>query len=145
VLPPELQVRPGPGSPPASPPKPRSSSGLTAAGVVVVLLAVSLVGLLLDVFTGAGIGWVFGGFFVAACAYVASQVRRGELIWAVIAPPLVFAVLVGVHAMVTAAGGLLGKVAQAMNSLLDYGPMLWVGTAVAAAIVGYRAWQGRRA
>jgi hypothetical protein len=118
----------------------QGSPGLTIAGVAVVLFAVSLVGMLVNVFTGSGIGWLFGGAFVAACCYAAAQVRRSDLIWAVVVPPLVFAVLVVPHEVFTAAGGTLSKVVAGMNGLLDYGPMLWLGTAAAAAIVAWRHW-----
>ena len=103
------------------------AAGLTAPGVVVVVSAASLVGMLLDSFTGGGIGWLFGAFFVVASAVRRLQVRRNDLAWAVIVPPLVFAVLVFGHAR-PRAGGLLSKVVTGMNDLLDYGPMLWIGT-----------------
>jgi len=119
--------------------------GLTAPGVAVVVLAVSLVAMLVDAFTGGGIGWLFGGCFVAASAYAAAQVRQSDLIWAVIDPPLVFALLIGAYTVATKPGGYLTKSVDVLNSLLDYGPMLWLGTGVAAAIVGYRYWTVRRA
>jgi xanthine/uracil permease len=116
------------------------SPGLTVSGVAVVVFAVSLVGMVVDAFTGGGIGWLFGGFFVAACCYVAAQVRWSDLIWAVIVPPLVFAVLVMAHGAYTGGSGSLAEVVGAMNGLLDFGPMLWVGTGAAAAIVAWRRW-----
>ena len=124
-------------------PVPQGSPGITVSGVAVVIFAVSLVGMLVDVFTGGGIGWLFGGFFVAACCYTAAQVRRSDLVWAVVVPPLVFAVLVVAHGVFTATGGLLGQVVAGMNGLLDDGPMLWVGTGAAAVIAVWRRWGGR--
>jgi hypothetical protein len=137
-------------STPAGPPAERAArtydgQGLTAAGVAVVVLAVSLVGMLVDAFTGGGIGWLFGGCFVASSGYAASQVRRRDLAWAVIDPPLVFALLVVVYAVATKTGDLLTKVVAGLNGLLDYGPMLWLGTGLAAAVVAYRVWSFRRA
>jgi hypothetical protein len=128
------------------PPAPRQggSPGLTAAGVLVVLFAASLVGMLLDVFTGGGLGWIFGVFFIAASGYVASQVRRADLAWAVIGPPVVFAVLVVGRSLVTDTGGLLTKIVDGLNGLLDYGPMLWIGTGLAAVLVAVRVWRYRR-
>ena len=134
---------------PAEPPPPgvvastHGATGLTVAGVVVILSAFSLVGLLLDAFTGGGIGWVFGAFFVVGSAYTASQARRPDLVWAVVVPPLVFAVLVMGHAVLTEPGGALTKVVAGMNGLLDYGPQLWVGTGAAALVVAWRQWGGR--
>ena len=145
-LPPELSVRPAAG--PAAEPGPAparlvaSSPGLTAPGVVVVVGAVSLVAMLVDTFTGGGVGWLFGGLFILVSGYAALQVRRQDLVWAVIVPPLVFAVLVCAHAAYTAPGDLLSKVVAMMNGLLDYGPMLWVGTGLAGAIAAWRRWGG---
>jgi hypothetical protein len=144
-LPPELSVRPAPkGKVPAGRAAASNRSpGLTAAGVVVVVGAVSLVAMLLDTFTGGGVGWLFGGLFALVSGYAAVQVRRQDLLWAVIVPPLVFAVLVGAHAAYTAPGDLLTKSVAVLNSLLDYGPMLWIGTGLAAAIVAWRRWGGQ--
>jgi hypothetical protein len=101
--------------------------------------------MLLDVFTGSGIGWVFGAFFVVSSAYAALQVRPADLPWAAIVPPLAFAALVVPHGAFTTTGSLLTKVVAGINDLLDYGPILWVGTGVALAIVLVRAWLLRRA
>jgi hypothetical protein len=153
VPPVPLTVGRPPGQAAARPAAPRSAStarpaaqgsaGLTATGVAVVIFAVSLVGMLVDVFTGGGIGWLFGGFFVASCCYGAAQVRRSDLVWAVVVPPLVFAALVVPHAVFTATGGALSQVVAGMNGLLDLGPVLWVGTGAAAAIAAWRRWGSR--
>ena len=58
---------------------------------------------------------------------------------------VVFALLVVPHGAATATGGLLSKIVAGLNDLLDYGPMLWVGTGAALAIVAVRVWRGRRA
>ena len=134
-----------PGPAPERGPRTYESQGLTAAGVAVVVLTVSLVGLLVDAFTGGGIGWLFGGCFIAVSGYAAAQVRRRDLAWAVIDPPLVFALLVVLYDVVTKTGDLLTKAVSGLNGLLDYGPMLWIGTGLAAVIVAYRAWSFRRA
>ena len=124
--------------------RPAGSPGLTAPGVVVVVFAGSLVGLLLDVFTGAGVGWLFGVFFIASSGYAALQVRRADRIAAVIAPPLVFAVLVMADKFIGSTGDVFAKSVGALNSLLDYGPMLWIGSGLAVVIIGFRWWQDRR-
>lgn len=111
-------------------------AGLTTPGVYVVVLAGSLVGLLLDVFTGGGIGWIFGCVFIASCAYAALEVRRRDRLAAVTAPPLVFALLMLVDNLVRGDGDVSARLVKAANSLLTYGPMLWIGVLVAAAIVG---------
>jgi hypothetical protein len=144
-LPPELSARPaaaGGSARPAATSTTLGSPGLTAPGVVVVVSAVSLVAMLVDTFTGGGVGWLFGGFFILVSGYAALQVRRQDLVWAVIVPPLVFAVLVCSHAAYTAPGDALSKFVAMMNGLLDYGPMLWIGTGLAGAIVAWRRWGG---
>jgi hypothetical protein len=110
----------------------------------VVVFAGSLVGLLLDVFTGAGIGWLFGVFFILSSAYAALQVRGVDRAAAVIAPPLVFAVLVMADKFIGSTGDAFAKSVGALNSLLDYGPMLWIGSGLSVVIVGFRMWQERR-
>lgn len=118
--------------------------GLTAPGVVVVVLAGSLVGLLLDTFTGGGLGWVFGSLFALSSAYAALQVRRSDLAAAAITPPLVFAALLLVHSLVGGSGGLRTQGIEALVNLIDLGPKLWLGTGLALAIVLVRWRQQRR-
>ena len=119
-------------------------AGLTTPGVYVVVLAGSLVGLLIDVFTGGGIGWIFGLVFIASSAYAALEVRTSDRLAAVTAPPLVFALLLFLDNLASAGGDLVTRVANAANDLLKYGPMLGIGVAVAAVIIGARAWLARR-
>jgi hypothetical protein len=138
-LPPELSVRPQPR--PGKGARPATESGLTAPGVFVVVGAVSLVAMIVDTFVGSGVGWLFGGFFIAVSGYAALQVRRSDLIWAVIAPPLVFALLVCGHAFWTTTGDLLPRVVALGNALFDQGPILWIGTGLAAVIVAWRYWR----
>jgi hypothetical protein len=118
--------------------------GLTAPGVVVVVLAGSLVGLLLDTFTGGDLGWVFGSLFALSCVYAALQVRRSDLAAAAITPPLVFAALLLVHSLVGGSGGLRTQVIEAMVNLIDLAPKLWLGTGLAVTIVLVRWWRQRR-
>jgi hypothetical protein len=109
--------------------------------VFVVVGAVSLVAMVVDTFTGGGIGWLFGGLFVAVSGYAAMQVRRSDLLWAVIAPPLVFAVLVCGHAFWTTTGDLLPRLVAPVSALFDLGPMLWLGTGLAGAVAAWRHWR----
>jgi len=110
----------------------------------VIVFAASLFGLLIDVFTGNGLGWIFGVVFIAASCYAAFQVRRADVAAAIITPPLVFALLVMIDQLLTSPGPLLTKVVAGMNGLLDDGPMLWIGAGLAVVIVVYRVWQERR-
>lgn len=142
---------PRPTTPPTTPPTPAStqgvrtvgSPGLTVAGVVVVVLVGSLVGLLIDAMTGTGLGWIFGLFFAAASAYGALKVRPADLAAGVIVPPLVFAVLVGLYVLTTGSGGLKTQVADGAVALIDQGPQLWLGTGLALVIVLVRWRTGR--
>jgi hypothetical protein len=118
--------------------------GLTAPGVAVIVFAASLFGLLIDVFTGNGVGWIFGVVFIAASGYSALQARRIDVAAAMIAPPLVFALLVVGYKIISSPGELLTKVVAGMNGLLDDGPMLWIGSGLTVLIVAYRLWQERR-
>lgn len=145
--------RPAPSSgPPSTPastspssrgPRKVGSPGLTVAGVVLVVLVGSLVGLLVDAMTGTGLGWIFGLFFAAASAYGAARVRRSDLAAGVIVPPLVFAVLVGLYFLVTGSGGLKTQVLDGVVALIDQGPQLWLGTGLALVIVLVR-WRAAR-
>ena len=124
--------------------RPAQAPGLTAPGVTVIVFAGSLVGMLLDVFTGGGLGWLFGVAFIASSAYAAFQVRRADRAAAIIAPPLVFAVLVMADKFIGSAGDIVAKSVGALNALLDYGPMLWIGSGLSVLIVGFTMWRERR-
>jgi hypothetical protein len=135
-----LPAKPGP---PASPVKPtgpprvqRAEAGLTAPGVVVVVVAVSLVGLLVDRFT-VDSGTVFGVAYVLACGYAALQVRRRDLVAAVVLPPLIFFLLVTGRALVDSGSShtMSARSLQVASDLATLAPFLWIGTALAAVIV----------
>ena len=121
-----------------------AAAGLTGPGVYVIVFALSLVGLIVDVFTGGGIGPLFAIVFVAACAYAAWSVRLGDRAAAVTAPPLVFAALMLMHNLAQGSGALLDRLLNTANALLSHGPALWTGTAVAAALVLFRSWVAKR-
>ena len=135
---------------PSARPKPapiaarQASPGLTAAGVVVIVFGASLFGLLIDVFTGDGVGWLFGIVFIVVSAYAAFQVRRSDIAAGVIVPPLVFAALVVPEMIIASPGELLTKVVNGLNALLDNGPMLWIGSGLTVLIVSWRVWQHRQ-
>ena len=67
--------------------------------MAVVVLAASLVGMLVDRFT-VDSGVVFGVAYVVSCGYAALQVRRRDLLAAVVIPPLMFFVLTAGRALV---------------------------------------------
>lgn len=140
-LPPSLSPRP-PGSASAQGPAAdgprvqRSEAGLTAPGVAVVVLAATLVGVLVDRFT-VDSGVVFGVAYVASCIYVALQVRRRDLLAAVVVPPLVFFVLTTARALFDpgASHTTSARMLTVASDLATLAPALWIGTALAALIV----------
>jgi hypothetical protein len=125
-------------------PRSTGSSGLTAAGVAVVVFVASLVGMLIGAVTVGALGWIFSLSFIAGTGYAAFQVRRRDIAAALIIPPLAFAVLVSGHEFVTETGSLVDKVAFALNEMLNVAPTLWIAVGVAVLVVGYRVWRGRR-
>ncbi len=139
--PPSVPAQRRPTSP--APGRTGGSPGLTVLGVVVVVVAGSLVGLLVDAVVGGGLGWIFGAFFAAASGYGALKVRRRDLAAGVIVPPLVFAVLVGGYTLLTSSGGLKTQVLDGAVALIDQGPQLWLGTGLALVIVLVR-WRRER-
>jgi hypothetical protein len=99
--------------------------------------------MIVDAVTGGGIGWIFGSFFILSSLYAALQVRTRDRISAAIVPPLVFALLILVNSVANG-GGPATIAVKTANDLLSYGPMLWIGTGLACAVVGYRTWRLRR-
>ncbi len=137
-LPPELSPR-APSTakkPKARPPSTQGAQhGLTSAGVVVIVLAGSLVGLLIDRFT-LDSGLIFGVAFVAASVYAALQVRPSHLLTAVIVPPLVFFVLALGEAIVDSATRAVSDLTlDVVSTLAISAPALWAGTLAAGVIV----------
>ncbi len=128
---------------PESPRTYSAPAGLTTPGVFVVVLAGSLVGLLLDVFTGGGTGWIFAIALIASSAYAAVGVRPSDRLAAVSAPPLVFAGLMLLDNLIAGNGDLVTRLANAANDLLKYGPMLWIAETVTIAVVGTQIWLAR--
>ncbi len=148
-LPPSLSPRP-PGSAGASasnqaPRVQRAEHGLTSPGVAVVVFAGTLVGLLIDAFT-IDSGVIVGVAFVASCLYAALQVRRSDLLAAVLVPPLVFLVLTVGRELIApeSSGGLSTKVLQVASDLATAAPALWAGTALAGVVVAVRWRRGAR-
>ena len=104
--------------------------------MAVVVLAVSLVGLLVDRFT-VDSGTVFGLAYVLACGYAAWQVRRRDLVAAVVIPPLIFFLLVTGRALVDPGTShtMSARTLQVASDLATLAPFLWIGTALAVVIV----------
>jgi hypothetical protein len=113
-----------------------AEAGLTAPGVAVVVLAGTLVGLIIDRFT-VDSGMVFGVAYVLSCGYAALQVRRRDLVAALVIPPLIFAVLVTGRALVNpdTSPTMSARTLQVASDLATLAPAVWIGTALATVIV----------
>ena len=119
--------------------RPAPTGGLTTPGVVVLLTLITATASTLDLLLEPGLGWVFAVGFVLGCGWVASRVRRADLLSALVVPPLVFAAALLV-ADETVGGGSPGhfpvrQVLDLATSLADGAPVLFFGCALAGAVV----------
>ena len=115
--------------------------GLTSAGVYVLLGAAALIGAVASWTLTDGLGPIFTIFFVAGTVYVATQVRRSDLWSAVIAPPLVFLVLVVTRELVAPESGSRALVDigyDIFQTLALMAPTLWGATALGGFIIWWR-------
>jgi hypothetical protein len=118
-----------------------SGAGLTSPGVVVVVLAASVVGAVIDTTVGNDLGPFFAALFVASSLYAALQVRRRDFLTAVIVPPLVFLAILGGHEILAPTGtsrAAIDLAGDLLSALALNAPTLWVGTAAAAVVVFVR-------
>jgi hypothetical protein len=119
-----------------------SGRGVTGRGVVVLIaILTGLVGLLEVAFAGHR-GAAFAVAFVLTSAVGALVVRRRDLPTAIIAPPLLYCVLIAVLSVVDThdqSGGFVTRKAVYIgNAFVTGAPTLWAGTAAAVAIAWYR-------
>jgi hypothetical protein len=133
----------GPVTPPTARPKVQRGNGrgLTAAGVAVIVLAGSVLGAIIDTTVGDDLGPCFAVLFVATSLYTATTVRRRDFLAAVITPPLVFLLIIGVHELLAPSGhsrAFIDLTGDLLSALALDAPTLWVGTVVAAAVVFVR-------
>jgi hypothetical protein len=124
-----------------------SGRGVTGRGIVVLILIVTgLVGVL-EVAIAGHRGHAFGIAFVVSSAIGALIVRRRDLPTALIAPPLLYCVLIVAMSVIDhhdVAGGRLTREGVYLgNAFVTGAPALWTGTAAAALVVWYR-WRAAR-
>jgi hypothetical protein len=125
-----------------------SGRGVTGRGVVVLILfGTGLIGLLEVAFAGHR-GAAFAFIFVFTSAVGALIVRRRDLPTSIIAPPLLYCVLIAALSVVDThdqSGGFITRKAVYIgNAFVTGAPTLWTGTILAAAIVWYRHRAGRK-
>jgi hypothetical protein len=113
--------------------------GLTGLGGVVLGCLVVGLGAGGDLALGHGLGTGFSATYLLGCVLVACALRTRALAIAVVLPPLLFA---GGYALETMTGGqTAGRREMALDvatSLALHAPVLFVGTALAVAIVVFR-------
>jgi hypothetical protein len=108
-----------------------------------VLIAVAtFIGGLLDLAISGHRGHLFGVLFAIASALGALAVRKKDLRVAMVAPPLLYCVLIFVMSLIDQGGltgGLLTREAFYLgNAFVTGAPAIWVGSLLAAAIAWYR-------
>jgi hypothetical protein len=125
-----------------------SGRGVTGRGVVVMIVILTgLVGVL-EVAFAHHRGAAFAIAFVLTSAIGALVVRRRDLPTSIIAPPLLYCVLIVALSVIDThdqSGGFLTRKAVYIgNAFITGAPTLWAGTAAAAAIAWYRRQAGRQ-
>jgi hypothetical protein len=115
---------------------PFTGPGLTGLGGVVLGCLVVGLGTAGDLALGGGLGAGFAVTFVLACVLVAGALRTRALAIAIVLPPLLFA---GGYALETKSSGkTTGRREMALDvatSLALHAPLLFIGTALAVALV----------
>jgi hypothetical protein len=120
----------------------RRKPGLTGRGVCVLVAVATFAGGLLDMAISGHRGHLFGVLFAIASALGALAVRKKDLRAAMVAPPLLYCVLIFVMSLIDQGGltgGLLTREAFYLgNAFVTGAPAIWVGSLLAAAIGWYR-------
>lgn len=149
---PRLRHRPGPdgrvpGSPTA-PPQPAGSGrladgrGFTAAGAVLLALALGLAGTGLDIATGTGLRTAFAVLFVLGCVAAAAVVHHEDLMAAVVMPPLLFVGLAAAASMLEG-GGLGGswltrRTLDVVTAMVTQAPVLFIAMGAVLVVIALR-------
>ncbi len=114
------------------------SRGLTGAGGAATVLGAGCLGGAVDLVAGTDLGPAFVVLFVLGCVVAAARVRPRDLLWAVVAPPLLFVVLALLAGLARTGGStsnfLMRQVLEAGAAVVTSAPALVGGTGVAAAI-----------
>jgi hypothetical protein len=116
----------------------RSRARLTGLGTGLLTTAVTVLGGFVDSLLFDGPGTFFGLVFVAVSVAGAVYVRPYDLVAAPVAAPIAFAVGITLTAD-SGSGGLAGRLLGTFTGLALLTGWLYVGTTLAAVIVGIRA------
>lgn len=116
--------------------------GVTGRGVVVLIAGATLLAGLLDIAISGHRGHLFGIAFALASGAGVILVRRRDLPVAMIAPPLLYCVLIGLMSLVdpqNGSGSLFTREGLYLGTAFVTGaPAIWSGTAAACLIGWYR-------
>lgn len=119
-----------------------SGRGVTGRGIVVLILLVTGITGLVEVTLAGHRGHAFAITFVVTSAIGALVVRRRDLPAALIAPPLLYCILIVAMSAVDTNGATGGFVTRegvyVANAFVTGAPALWAGTAAAALVAWYR-------
>jgi Domain of unknown function (DUF6542) len=122
----------------------RGTRGATGRGVIALIVVMTALGGLADLAISGHRGHLFGVLFAVSSAVGALVVRRRDLPTAMIAPPLLYCVLIAAMSTVDQTGltgRFVGREAFYLgNAFVTGAPAIWIGTALSVAIGGYRRW-----
>lgn len=117
-------------------------------GVVLTLAVIGGIGASVDLTTGSTLGIVFAACFITASGLCTLIAHREDLVACVIAPPLVFVVLVlisgGLQRGEGASSLLVRQSLEVVNELILGAPVLLTATAVTVLVSVVRALGSRR-
>lgn len=128
---------------PRGTPRPnKRAPGLTGRGVCVLIAAATFVGGLIDLAVSGHRSHLFGVLFAVTSALGALAVRKRDLRVAMVAPPLLYCVLIFVMSLIDQGGltgGLLTREGFYLgNAFVTGAPAIWTGSLLAAGIGWYR-------
>ncbi len=138
-------ARPAPPPAAAAAPAKGGSVGLTYSGVMVVVIAATVLVAFLEAVVRKEIGWLTGVALLVSTVYAAVFVRRADIWAAVVAPPLAFLVATLTAGQLTlgATGSLLEREGfMVFKSLAVNAPWILASTVVALVIVLVRRRRG---
>lgn len=116
--------------------------GVTGRGVVALVAVTTLVGGLADLLFSGHRSFLFAIAFMASSGAGAFVVRRRDLPMAMIAPPLVYCLLILIMSLIDRSD-LSGSFSTREtyyvgNAFVTGAPSIWIGTAIAAGVGWYR-------
>ena len=133
---------PKPLNPRGAPRPTKRVPGLTGRGVCVLIAAVTFVGGLIDIAASGHRGHLFGVLFAVTSALGALAVRKKDLWVAMVAPPLLYCVLIFLMSLIDQSGLTGGPLTREGfylgNAFVTGAPAIWIGSLLAGAVGWYR-------